>query len=178
MRKTFQVLIIALLSFWMSQGCSNSESSKQIDKEKLTLEIKNLEDTLQAKADQPIDQKLASKLIQKNITFTEVFPEDQMSPAYLFRAGNIAVGIGSFNDAVKYFERVHQNYSDYERAPDALFLEGFTYENHLKDINNAKKCYNDFLQQFPNNQLADQVRVVLQNIEKSPEELVKSFQEK
>jgi tetratricopeptide (TPR) repeat protein len=182
MRYSLPTIILAFSVFLNFQSCLNTNSeTKQphtVDKEKLVQEIKHLEDTLRAKADQKIDRKLAKELIEKSNTYVEAFPKDDLSPAYLFRAGNIAIGISSFKEAVSYFETIHQKYNDYERAPDALFLEGFTYENHLNDIENAKKCYNDFLKRFPDNQLADQVRVVLENIGKSPEELVKSFQKK
>lgn len=164
------------------QSCTNqspdSTKAPAADRELLTLQIKQLEDTLRSKADMPIDRKLAKELILKSIAYAEAFPEDELSPAHLFRAGNVAIGIGSFEEAASYFEIIHQKYGGYERAPDALFLEGFTYENHLKNKEKAKICYNDFLKRFPDDQLADQVRVVLENIDKTPEELVKSFQQK
>lgn len=182
MRKVLPIIILTFMIFLGYQGCTNtsSESNKAtiVDKEKLVQEIKQLEDTLKAKADKRIDRKLAKDLIKKSVAYSEAFPEDELSPAYLFRAGNVAVGISSFEEAVSYFEIIHQKYNNYERAPDALFLEGFTYENHLKDKENAKRCYNDFLERFPDDQLTDQVRVVLENIDKTPEELVKSFQKK
>ncbi len=182
MRKVLPTIILTFMVFLGYQSCTNtsseSEKTSNVDKEKLVQEIKQLEDTLKAKADQKIDRNLARDLINKSVEFTQAFPEDVLSPAYLFRAGNVAVGISSFEEAASYFEIIHQKYTNYERAPDALFLEGFTYENHLKNKEKAKKCYNDFLERYPDNQLADQVKVVLENIDISPEELVKSFQKK
>jgi TolA-binding protein len=182
MRKVLQTTLIAFLSILVYQSCSNSNSGTEktsaTEKEKLVEEIKLLEDTLEAKATQQINRKLAKDLIDKSKMYAEAYPDDELSPAYLFRAGNVAVGISLFEDAVHLFETVYQKYIDYDRAPDALFLEGFTYENHMNDIENAKRCYNEFLKRFPDDQLADQVRVVLENIGKSPEELVKDFQKK
>ncbi len=182
MRKILSIVVITSLCILVCQSCTNSGSETQknpmTEKEKLVQEIKQLEDTLKANAEQKINRKLANDLIEKSKTFARVFPEDELSPAYLFRAGNVAVGIGSFEEAVNLFKNIHQNYTNYERAPDALFLQGFTYENHMNDLENAKICYDDFLNRFPEDQLADQVRVVLENIGKSPEELVKGFQNK
>ena len=182
MRKTIPTLIIAFLSVFFYQSCSNSspdtEKVSAMSKEDLVKEIKLLEDTLKANETKQINLELAKELIEKSKTYAETYPDDELSPAYLFRSGNVSVGIGAFQEAIALFEAVHQNYEDYERAPDALFLEGFTYENHLNDIENAKKTYEAFLQRFPEDQLADQVRVVLQNLGKSPEELVKGFQKK
>ena len=182
MRKVLSTIIIAFLSILVYQSCSNSASKTDnnsiSEKEKLAQEIKILEDTLEAKATKEINRTLAKELIEKSKKYAETYPNDTLSPAYLFRSGNVAVGLGSFDEAVKYFETVHQKYADYERTPDALFLEGFTYENHMSDIENAKRCYNDFIKRFPDDQLAEQVKVVLANIGKSPEELVKGFQNK
>ena len=182
MEKKRFIIVLIFIGVMVFQSCTNSnpDSSKSpaIDKEQLTQQIKQLEDTLKAKAEQQIDRKLAKELINKSVAYVEAFPDDELSPAYLFRAGNVAVGISSFEEAANYFEMIHQKYTSYKRAPDALFLEGFTYENHLKDIEKAKKCYNDFLTRYPDDQLADQVRIVLENIDKTPEELVKSFQKK
>ena len=182
MRKILPTLLFAIFSMLSYQSCTNSstesEKSTGTDKEKLIQEIKVLEDTLESKATQQINRQLAKDLIDKSKLFAETFPDDELSPAYLFRAGNVAVGISLFDDAVNFFETVHQKYTSYDRAPDALFLEGFTYENHLNNIENAKRCYNEFLKRFPDDQLAEQVRVVLENIGKSPEELVKGFQKK
>ncbi len=176
---SISLIFLALLVF---QSCSNtnpeSNNSATADKKQLVDEIKQLEDTLKAKSAFQIDRNLAKDLINKNVFYAETYPEDELSPGYLFRAGNVAIGIGSFNEAVGFFEIVHQKYLNYDRAPDALFLEGFTYENHMNDRENAKKCYTDFLKRFPEDQLAEQVRIVLENIDKSPEELVKSFQKK
>lgn len=182
MRRINPLLLGVALALWIFQGCTseNPDSKKApgIDKDSMVQQIKQLEDTLKANSDQHIDRNLAKALIDKSVTFAEAFPEDQFSPGFLFRAGNVAVGIGSFADAANYFEMVHQKYSSYERAPDALFLEGFTYENHLNNIEKAKECYTSFLSRFPDDELAEQVKIVLENIGKSPEELVKSFQEK
>ncbi len=180
MKKAIPTIIFTILIILSYQSCTNTDSAADktpaADKEKLVQEIKLLEDTLKAKADKQINRELARELVDKSVIFSEAFPEDELTPAYLFRAGNVAVGIGSFKEAVGYFEIIHQKYNSYDRAPDALFMEGFTYENHLNDKENAKRCYNDFLEKFPDDQLADQVRVVIENIDKTPEELVKSFQ--
>ena len=182
MRKTLSIVVIVLFGTLGFKSCTSTSTDNQktpaAEKEILIEEIKLLEDTLKANADQKINRKLAKDLIEKSKLFVENFPEDELSSAYLFRAGNVAVGISSFEEAVKLFETIHQKYQDYDRAPDALFLEGFTYENHMNDIENAKRCYNEFLTRFPEDQLADQVRLVLENIGKSPEELVKGFKEK
>ena len=180
MIKVKNIVLMVLIGAYSFSSCTSSNQDSQdtssTDRESLVEEIKQLEDTLSAGSEQKIDRKLAVELLGKSTLFAEKFPEDEQSPAYLFRAGNVAVGIGAFEDAVGYFQAVHKKYESFHRAPDALFLEGFTYENHLKNIEKAKVCYQDFLTRFPDDELAEQVKLVLENIDKTPEELVKGFQ--
>ncbi len=180
MNRVIQIAFMILTGVYSFSSCagsgSDSEATSATDRESLAEQIKQLEDTLSANSDNKIDRKLAVELLNKSALFAETFPEDEQSPAYLFRAGNVAVGIGAFEDAVGYFQTVHKKYEQFQRAPDALFLEGFTYENHLKNIEKAKACYQDFLSRFPNDELAEQVKLVLESIDKTPEELVKGFQ--
>ena len=52
-------------------------------------------------------------------------------------------------------------------------MAGFILANDLKDFENAKQTYNLYLEKFPNGQLADDARVELENLGKSPEEILK-----
>ena len=59
-----------------------------------------------------------------------------------------------------------------------MFLQGFTCDNQMRDVEGAKKYYNEFLLKYPDHEYVDQVKELLKNIDISPEELVKSFQKK
>jgi TolA-binding protein len=59
-----------------------------------------------------------------------------------------------------------------------MFLKAFVYEDQLHDLNKAKKYYEEFLEKYPDSDFADDARISLQNLGKSPEELIKEFEEK
>jgi len=80
--------------------------------------------------------------------------------------------------AIQVFDRVLKNYPDYEKAAQCLFLKGYVYENEIGDLNTAKAIYKDFIAKYPDDEFADDAAVSIQNLGKSPEELIKEFEEK
>ena len=170
---------MSLLIFSCGEPSSQpaSETTK-VDQAALKSSLDELETALKSNKTTKIDKVKAQDLIDKSIQYVNAFPEDELSPGYLFRAAEVCVGIGSYQKALDYWERVKKEYSSHSKAPIALFLQGFTCENQLKDTAKAKQFYNDFLAKYPSHEYVDQVQLLLKNIDMSPEDLIKSFQEK
>ena len=57
-------------------------------------------------------------------------------------------------------------------------MKGYVYENEIGDLNAAKKIYEDFIAKYPDDEFADDAAVSIKNLGKSPEELIKEFEEK
>ena len=51
-------------------------------------------------------------------------------------------------------------------------MAGFILANDLEDLDEAKSTYELYLEKYPNGQLADDARVELENLGKSPEEIL------
>ena len=81
-----------------------------------------------------------------------------------------------FNEAVGVYSRISKEFPAYEKAPHSLFLEGFSYENDLADTAKARVRYQDFIEKYPKHELADDVQFSLDNLGKSPEEIIKGFE--
>jgi len=178
--------IIAILI--MATFCSCGETQQQAGKTKETVtktdqvtlksSLDQLEEALRNNTTAKVDKEKATELISKSIEYVDAFPKDEISPEYLFRAGEVCVGIGSYDQALEIWDRVRTEYSEHKKASIALFLQGFTCENQLKNIDKAKGYYNDFLAKYPKHEYADQVISLLKNIDMSPEDLIKSFKQK
>jgi TolA-binding protein len=82
------------------------------------------------------------------------------------------------NKAIQIFDRILNEYPKFQKIPHCLFLKGFIYENELKNLDKARQIYQEFLMKYPNHEFADDVQISLDNLGKSPEELIKEFQEK
>ncbi len=136
-----------------------------------------MEDVLFADANKMIDKAKARELIDKYVQFGDEFPENQETPSMLFKAGDMSMNLNMPKEAIVIFDRIMDNYPDYEKTPQCLFLKGYIYENNLGDLNSAKKIYEEFLQKYPEDEFADDAEVSIKNLGKSPEELIKEFEE-
>ncbi|MFT5168014.1 MAG: tetratricopeptide (TPR) repeat protein [Saprospiraceae bacterium] len=178
------IRIILFFSMIMVVACGEpseqaaSMANEKVDKEVLKSELDQLEEVLKSNTSTTINNAKANLLIEKSIQYINAFPKDELSGGYLFRAGEVSVGIKEYKKAIDYWERMKKEYSTHKRASIALFLQGFTCDNQMRDIEGAKKYYNEFLIKYPDHEYADQVKELLKNIDISPEELVKSFQKK
>ncbi|MFM7079703.1 MAG: tetratricopeptide repeat protein [Bacteroidota bacterium] len=122
------------------------------------------------------DSALTSKAIASYLEYASKNPDDTLSAVYLFKAGNLASQQGDFHTAEKSFEKLIEQYPKHPDAPIALFLLGFSFENMKGDQKSAEKCYRKFLELYPNHPRAIDVRYSLENIGKSPEELLRNIQ--
>jgi len=149
-------------------ACSGGRQHKLDEiKEKEAIVTKSYEDVL--------DKSTAESLRQDYLNFADEYPDDTMSPKFLHKASELAMAIDMPKEAVGTLDTLIERYPDYKYLPDAMFFKGFILENHIKDIPAAKKVYVDFLERFPNHQLSAQVAVTIENLGKSPEELVNEF---
>lgn len=147
-------------------------------KEKLQSNIKLLEDSLFSDQSKMIDKTIAKDLVDAYVLYTNEIPEDEKAGEYLFKAGDLALNLNMPKKAIELFDRVMNEYPDYEKVPQCLFLKGYVFENDLKDLVVAKKIYEEFLEKYPDDEFADDAEVSIRNLGKSPEELIKEFEER
>jgi outer membrane protein assembly factor BamD (BamD/ComL family) len=76
--------------------------------------------------------------------------------------------------AVEYYRRLFRDFPKSAEAPKVIFMAGFLLANDLKKYDEANLAYKTFLQKFPNDPLAPQVKIELENMGKSPEEILQS----
>jgi len=81
-----------------------------------------------------------------------------------------------FTGKVSVYGRIVKDYPNFDKVPHSLFLQGFSHENDLKNLPQAKVAYEDFLKRFPDHELADDVQFSLTNLGKTPEEIIEGFE--
>jgi tetratricopeptide (TPR) repeat protein len=146
--------------------------------EKKMTAIKTLEDSLFSDETKIIDRAKANELITLYIDFADNFKDDKRAAENLFKAGDMAMNLNMPHKAIQIFDRIMNDYADFKKSPQCLFLKGYIYENDLKDLANAKKFYEEFLLKYPNDEFADDAEISIQNLGKTPEELIREFEEK
>jgi TolA-binding protein len=158
-------------------GAEDTSNPADINPEDLKKDIEAFKAYFASQGSKELDKVMASEMVEKCQQFALASPKDTMSPSYLFTGGEVARSIKRYEDAINMFSKVEANYPDHERAPMALFMKAFTYEENLRNSEQAKKSYEEFLVKYPNHQLTEQVMQLIAVIGLSPEELIKRFKE-
>ncbi len=147
------------------------------EKQQKTKQIDQLETMLFENKKGVIDSKEAANMIHAYLQFADAFPTDTMSPIYLFKAADVSINTFHSEQSIKLFDRIIQEYPNFEKAPQALFLKAFTYENYLGKIDSAQKYYQLFIKEYPSHPFTNDAQISLQNLGKSPEDIIRGFKE-
>lgn len=180
MKKTIIYFLLGFFFFSCNQAnrAENVDANSKATKNSLEKDIKELETRLKKAKDVQKELDSAKALVSKSQELAETFPDEKNTADVLFRAADVARGIGDYGKSIQLWGKVWRKYPDYHRAADALFMQGFTFENNLKDYNQAKNYYIQFLEKYPEHKLYEQAKLSLKNLGKSPEDLIKEFQKK
>lgn len=123
--------------------------------------------------------KLSPTKVQEYIDLVEKYvkksPDSPDSPEYLRKAAELATSQKMTTQAMTFYDKILSSYPDYPKYSQTLFLKAFTLENEIKDLEGAKKLYEDFLQRYPNDEFADDAQFLLKNLGKSDEEIIQGF---
>jgi tetratricopeptide (TPR) repeat protein len=160
---------LALLFFALAVAACSPAAKKEAS------EIDGLEQALLGDSLGGFDRERALGLVRKYDAFAAAHPADTLSAWYLFKAGNLSKDLGDYAAAIRYYGRCSE-IETFARREVALFLQGFTYENNLQDLENARRIYTEFLARYPDHGLARDARFSLDNLGKSPEELIRMFE--
>ena len=100
-------------------------------------------------------------------------PGSPLAETAMFRIATILHNsMQNFQGAVDAYKQYLTKYPDGKRDSTALFLGAFLYHNELKNLDSAGAYYKRFLEKYPTSELANSAQYELQNLGKSPEELL------
>lgn len=162
---------LALLIFGISLvlfSCTNKNSKQYKAVKALEEEVFSMK---------MLNREKGTELIDAYVNFSKEYPKDTATAGFLFKAGDIAMNMNMGSQAILYYDKVLTLFPDFEKAPESLFLKAFVYENQLGDLEQAEKFYNAFLDKYPKHILAKDAKASLMYLGKSPEELIKLFQQ-
>lgn len=140
--------------------------------------IKKLEKALYSNAESVFDLQIAENLVSHYEAFVEANPNDSLAASFLFKGGEISMGMGSSVKAIELYKRVYKEYPDYTKAPTSLFLIGFVHETQNKDMVEAGTYYRRFIAEYPAHNLVDDAKFSLNNLGKSDEDIIREFEAK
>jgi len=174
MVKTFLYSLLMVFLF----SCNDSPKKEVVDKNKLLIEIKESEKKIYSDTLMDVNVGVANNAIMLYSRFANNFPDDTASAEYLFKAGELCKALFKGQLALSYYERVENNYPKFVKMPVVIFMQGFVNESQLGDFKKAKYHYERYIEKYPKSKFASDLKVMIENLGKTDEELIKSFQEK
>lgn len=119
----------------------------------------------------------ALELVRAQEAFVKKYPNHPVVPKLLIESAEIyATYFGDAQKAVELLRQVDVRFRHKSTlAPKALFYEAFLYETVLNDTAIARQRYEDFLQFYPDHDLAKDARLSLQNLGKPPDQLIQEI---
>jgi tetratricopeptide (TPR) repeat protein len=158
-----RILFYFLPILFLSACNKGQEKANLVPREAAVQKIDSLENKIKAsiqKQENP-DVTLAMHAIKNYQYFAADFPNDTLSPTYLFRAAQIYEGVlRDFQNAAKLYGKVYETYPEFKNRPMMLFHEGNAYAE-LQDTALASVKLKEFIRLYPKHNFADDAEGVL-----------------
>ncbi len=169
MKKHLSIILIALTI----ASCDSA-------KEKLMAEISKGELKLFNDTTKTLNPEVSNNVLNNYLAFADTYKDDTTSAAYLFKAGDLANGLGRPEEAITIYERLRTTFPDYRKSATALFMQAFIYETSLNDKEKAKAKYKEFIEKYPDHLLVPSAKATLDqlNANMTDEELIRLFEAK
>ena len=87
------------------------------------------------------------------------------------KAADMQSNVMNTERAVALFDRIIENYPDFDQLPICYFLKGNAYESNSQ-FEEAKAAYQVFVDKFPDHFMAEQTRKMIPLVGMSPEEML------
>ncbi|MBK8808006.1 MAG: tetratricopeptide repeat protein [Bacteroidales bacterium] len=142
-------------------------------KEELDKNIAEYEKNLSVKLKESNGTEYANELYEFYSDYIKYYPEEPIVHEITHKAAMLAMDFGASANAINLFEKYLENEPDEEKQAQTLFYMGFIYENQVYDLVNADVYYRKVIEKFPNSSIAPNVKVLLENLGKEPEEFIK-----
>jgi len=106
------------------------------------------------------------------------FPGDTAVAMPFYRSAEVVRAMNDPKRAATIYKDVYERFPDFSKAPEAMFMLAFTYDEDLKDYDAARATYTDFLAKYPKHSFADDTEMLLSNLGKSDEEILRELEAK
>ena len=166
---------LKLAFFLIIGGSIIGLSACKNEKERQYAEIVSIEKSLFGDRTS-FNDSIARIYLSKTDAFVKDYKEDEHTPDLLFKSGEVLNGLQNYTFAIRKFQEVHLLFPKHPKASESIFLCAFIYDTYLQRYDDATRYYKLFLKKYPNHPLAKDAKISLDNIGKTPEELVKEFE--
>ena len=141
---------------------------KEYDYDEFSTEVENLEKRILAQ--EVPSESLLKAAITKFQDFAGLWPDDPKSPDYLFKASDFAMAVNQPEKSVKILDRIINNYPDYNKMDDVLYVKADHLDWELRDTTRAKEAYQAYIDRYPESPRAEDAALRIEYIHLSFEE--------
>lgn len=181
--KSFKLIMTTGIALFIL-SCNNEQTQTEQkivevsgpSREQFLTEIKKYE--AEMKGASQINNVTAGLAIKVYTDYAGFFPDDSLTPDYLFKAGEIATATQQYPQALIYYKQITDKYPTYEHVEESLYLQGFLLDNYLNDDTKAKTIYEEVIAKYPKSTLANDAKAAINNLGKTDEELIKEFKKR
>lgn len=160
--------VVFLFAIFILTSCGSGRDNKLSD-------IKELEKIPLYNNEGKPDKEQIDKMIKAYEVFSKSYPEDSLAVEFLFSASRLYVLNNDFSSAIGTLDIIIDKYKSNPRVPDCIFSKANIYETNMHDLVNARKNYELLIKEYPNHPLTDDAKILLENLGKSPEDLLQTI---
>lgn len=162
-------------------SCGSEEKSaetilKADPKVEILNRIKKMEDEMH-KSPQ-INNVVAGQALQVYFEYSKNYPNDSITPDFIFKSGEIATAIQQYPQAYSHYKTVCEKYPKYKLIEESYFLQASVLDNYLNEDEKAKLVYEQLISLYPNSKYVNDAKAAIANLGKSDADLIKEFQKK
>lgn len=174
-------LFLTLIVLFFLSSCfqTNEEAGFEMNENKRKERLNTIS-TLEKDfgATEMMDMNKGSQLIKAYENYANEHRNDSLAPVYLFKAADLSIGLKKYQEAIILYERIFKYYHEFPKRSDALFMQAFVYDEHLKIKGKASDLYDQMIEKYPDHPLADDAASLKEKLTLTDEELIKLFEEK
>jgi hypothetical protein len=118
--------------------------------------------------------------ISKDIdAFVENNKTDSAAPKLLFNLARTQQSHRMFHQAVSTLQDLRKRYPESDYSSKALVMEGYIFANDLKQYEEGKKSYNEYLSRYKDKDtnLTRSIELEIRNLGKTAEQIMEEFEE-
>lgn len=156
--RNFLILILSVIFI----SCGDSKAD-------LTAEINRLSDVMKQE-DFPSTENMDSIVVLYDQYIT-AYPEDAITFDYLELKAKYLAANNKYDESIQVYDHIIAKYKNDDKVADAAFMQAFIEENYKGDKQAAEKRYLDFLEKYPDHELADDARFSIENLNLTDEQI-------
>ncbi len=162
MKRIFSVVTVFIVLF---SACNSHKDKELFDSATAKANAKNYSEALKD-YNKIIDEYASSEKASESLFAVAAM-------YHMYQVPNISKE-ESLKKAVTYYQKLYDLFPKNDKAAKALFMAAFIKANELNQLDAARSSYQIFIEKFPNHELASQAKIELENLGKTPEEILQN----